>query len=217
MFSVGAAACQFKEDGADSKKMIIENKNGIKKNDFILIVFPLPPPMECEIKIFANRSLEQSEQWDEQAWTHVMGNFKRREKYERKYPGYLVYELQIKNTEHEQIVPCKASVFIQYNDQKFSYLLKYETVQVHDQCPTVCNKIVLRSMDEKINMDHVSSLSPQIWKQLGKKKDSILFLSHLSISSPETDIFGPSVRKDNVTGEYYAYDLTRVLMLQKKQ
>jgi hypothetical protein len=125
---------------------------------------------------------------------------------------YQVYELDMKDIGYDRIVPCKAVIFIKCKGKTFSFSLSYETVQVHDPRPVV-DGLVLCTTNDPTTVD-TSSLKSKIWKQLGKKGDGMIFL--LCLSKPSKEIYDATVRKDDATGEYYAYDLDRVVILQKK-
>lgn len=131
---------------------------------------------------------------------------------EKKYPGYEVFDLERKNMNHDRIVPCKALVFIKCKEKTFSFPLSYKTVQVHKPRPMV-NGLVLCDMSDPTTVD-TSTLKTKIWKQLGKKGDSMIFL--LSLLLPTNPTYDAMVRKDDATGEFYPYDLNRVVVLLKK-
>lgn len=148
---------------------------------------------------------------DPMAWVKISGDLVKTEKYNARYDNHHAFELQIKEC-GDNVVPSKGYVVCQnvVGDSKSynGYNLKYDTVLVHEP-RLLTDGLVGTSL--KVTKPNIRDLKPILWKQLGSPTDTHLYL--LKLQLVDADAF---ICKDDVTGEYYPYVISKILYLSKK-
>lgn len=174
-----------------------------------------------ELKIFKNRSQDvynmTAEEFDEYGrfWTRVTGDLIKKDNID-KYPNYDVYEVSVPEVtgsslrDSPLVVPAKALVVFKLEGKMYNFNLSYETKLLHAPRPLTPDGLVMMSVNETYDPDY-SDMKKYMWKQCNFGDIAILLKLMLYTK------YDPTVNKDDVTGEWYAYILNKIIVLRIRQ
>ncbi len=167
---------------------------------------------QCLPELKSDASLQEFIE-NENFWINISSSLVLDDTIHEKYPNYHCYKVQ--KVSDKQITPCKAyyvfeiSRNIESNYDSFLFT-----------CPTfICckgqdeleNGLILVDYRAQTNIQGYSELKDKFFHVFGKAGDKRIYI--ILYKKIRSD---PLIYKDDVTGEYYAYQISDVWYLEKK-
>ena len=146
-----------------------------------------------------------------QWWVRVDRAASRSPTLERVYAGYRVWPFRVRGSADE-VMPCKACVVVDWAGRRRAFNVSYDTRSVElpgQETPPAPGLVAVHvKVDQQVPKTDLRTLPRVVWKQQALDSGKLRVLLRLRRVEAARHY-------DPVTGEIYAYQVTRILVLER--